>query len=296
MRSSVTIVWWFVWLVWSCTFLFIKLGLTDLPPLTFASVRLAIALLVLGPVALVQKSTGSLRPRDLAHIAGAGVLLLGVNYALIFWGTQFVPSGLVAILQSTTPLLALGFGALLRSERITANKLLAVATGILGVTIIFGAEARASGREAIVGSVAIFGGAACVGMAYVWVKTFGQHVPTSTVTALQALAAFIPLASLALILEGPPAFTGWSTTAWVSLLYLALVASVGAFWLNYWLLKRMDTSAMLMMGVAEVPIAIALGAIVFGERLPPGTLFGAACVLVAIVATFADQRKRTLPA
>ena len=56
-----------------------------------------------------------------------------------------------------------------------------------------------------------------------------------------------------------------------------------AFWLNYWLLARMDTSAMLMMGLAEVPIAVVLGAIVLGERLPPGTLLGAACILLSVL-------------
>jgi drug/metabolite transporter (DMT)-like permease len=66
-------------------------------------------------------------------------------------------------------------------------------------------------------------------------------------------------------------------------MYLALCASVLAFWLNYWLLARMDASAMLMMGVAEVPVAIALGAVVIGERLPPGTLVGGLVVLAAIV-------------
>jgi drug/metabolite transporter (DMT)-like permease len=45
-----------------------------------------------------------------------------------------------------------------------------------------------------------------------------------------------------------------------------------------------DASAMLMMGVAEVPVAIALGAVVLGERLPPGTLVGGLCVLAAIMA------------
>ena len=284
-RVGVIAIWWLVCLLWSSTFLFIKLGLSDLPPFTFAAVRLGIALLVLVPVALVQGFSRRLTRGELAHIGGAGVLLLGINYALIFWGTQFVPSGLVAILQATTPLTALAFGALLGSERITLPKVLAVVTGILGVTIIFGTEARASGRDAIVGSIAVFGGATCVGLAYVWVKTFARHVSTSTVTAVQALAGFVPLTALALVREAPPAPATWSPSAWISVLYLGLVASVAAFWLNYWLLKRMDTSAMLMMGVAEVPIAVALGAAVFGERIPSGTLLGAVCVVMAVVAT-----------
>jgi drug/metabolite transporter (DMT)-like permease len=284
MELRIVIVWWLVCLLWSSTFLFIKLGLQELPPFTFAWVRLAIALVVLGPVAIVQTRRHPLSRRQLVDIFAAGVLLLGVNYALIFWGTQFVPSGLVAILQSATPVLALAFGAFLGSEKVTNRKLLAVGAGMLGVAIIFGAEARASGREALLGSAAVFGGSACVAFAYVWIKTYGQQVSRTSITALQSVAGLLPLVCLGFAIEGAPAFTEWSPTAWISLLYLALIASVVAFWLNYWLLSRMDASAMLMMGVAEVPIAVLLGALVFGERLPHGTLLGAACVLIGVVA------------
>jgi len=63
--------------------------------------------------------------------------------------------------------------------------------------------------------------------------------------------------------------------------------------LNYWLLARMDASAMLMMGVAEVPIAVLLGAAFLKERLPGGTFVGGACVLVAVVTGLvSDSRNR----
>jgi drug/metabolite transporter (DMT)-like permease len=75
--------------------------------------------------------------------------------------------------------------------------------------------------------------------------------------------------------------------------YLAVAASVIAFGLNYWLLARMDASAMLMMGVAEVPIAVLLGAAFLKERLPRGTFLGGTCVLVAVVSGLVgDARER----
>jgi drug/metabolite transporter (DMT)-like permease len=161
------------------------------------------------------------------------------------------------------------------------------------VTIIFGAEASASGRAALLGSAAIVLASACVAFAYVWLKTFGQHLPRTAVTALQSVAGLLPLACLAFVIEGTPATARWSLTAWVSVLYLAVFASVLAFWLNYWLLERMDASAMLMMGVAEVPIAVALGAVAFGERLPGGTLLGGVCVLAGVVAALRGDPART---
>jgi drug/metabolite transporter (DMT)-like permease len=284
MKTRLVVIWWLVCLLWSSTFLFIKLGLTDIPPFTFASIRLAIAVAVLAPLAMLSTGSRTLSQRDGSLLAVTGLLLLGVNYGLLFWGTQFIPSGLVAILQSGTPVLALAFGWLLKSESVTRLKLLAVTLGVAGVMIIFGTEASASGDRALAGSLAVFAGSLCVALAYVAVKTFGHHVPVTTVAVVQSVAGLIPLACLALVVEGVPQPIRWSLSSWIALLYLSVVASVVGLWLNYWLLKRMDASAMLMMGVAEVPIAIGLGAVVFGERLPAGTLLGGACVLAAVIA------------
>ena len=240
-------------------------------------------MLVLGTVASLTVSWRGVGRRALADIAATGVLLLGVNYALVFWGAQFIPSGLVAILQAGTPVIALAFGWLLGSERVTVRKTVALVTGIAGVIVIFGAEARASNAAALAGAAAVFAGSVCVAFSYVWIKTRGHRVPPDAVATVQSLAGLIPLAAIAFVVEGPPVPARWTMTSWMALLYLALLASVVAFWLNYWLLKRMDTSAMLLMGVAEVPIAVGLGAIVFGERLPPGTVVGGTCILIGVL-------------
>ena len=92
--------------------------------------------------------------------------------------------------------------------------------------------------------------------------------------------------------RGNPFEAGWTMPAVAALLYLSIGASVVAFGLNYWLLQRMDTSAMLMMGVAEVPIAVGLGALFFDERLPPGMLVGGACVLAGVILTLSSGPAR----
>ena len=287
------LVWWLACLLWSSTFLFIKVGLADIPPFTFASLRLLIALGLLVPLSVRAGEWPRTARYDVAVVAAAGVLLLGINYALLFWGAQFIPSGLVAIIQSGTPLLALVFGWALGSERPTARKLTAVGLGIVGAIIIFGAEASASGMSAAMGSLATFGSSACVAFAYVWLKGRGSQFSPLTITTIQSASGVVPLACLAAALEGPPAPAEWSAAAWIALLYLALCASVLAFWLNYWLLARMEASAMLMMGVAEVPIAVALAAITLGERLPASTTLGAVCILTAVVVRLRDVGRRT---
>lgn len=278
----ILLVWWLAVLLWSSTFLFIRIGLADIPPLTFAWVRLTIAVLVLAPFAWARARA---LPRGQAgHVAVAGLIVLGLNYALTFWGAQHVPSGLVAILQSGTPVLAMLFAWGFGLERPTVRKLSAFACGIAGVVLIVGAEARTPGDRGVAGALAVFGGSAAVAFGYVWLKRYAVKVPPTVTVTIQAAVAAVALAAGAFILEGAPAPARWTGTSWVALLYLAICASVGAASLNYWLLARIDASAMLLMGIAEVPIAIGLGAIVLGERLHAWSWAGAILIVVSVAA------------
>jgi drug/metabolite transporter (DMT)-like permease len=280
----VILVWCVACVLWSSTFLFIRVGLQQIPPFTFASLRLAVALTVLAPIVLARGGWQSVTRRDLLHIAVAGLLLLSANYALIFWGAQFIDSGLVAILLSATPLIALMLGWTVGSERVTAVKVAAILAGIIGVAIIFRSDLGTSTRASALAAAAIIGAASCVAGAYVWIKHRTPTARPATVTALQSAVGFVPLAVIALAVEDAPPLTAWSVATWVALLYLAVGASVVAFYLNYWLLARMDTSAMLMMGVVEVPIAVMLGAWFLGERLPADILVGGIVVLAGVMA------------
>ena len=290
MTIRVIAVWWAACLLWSTTFLFIRIGLRDIPSLTLAWMRLAIALTVLLPIAIARGDVLTQRWSDVSRVAAAGLLLLGVNYALVFWGAQFIPSGLVAVLQSGAPLIALGFACAIGQEQVNLRKLATLILGVVGVAVIFGSEATASGWTAIAGAAAAFMGSVCVAAAYVWMKSHGHRLAPLALTTIQSAAAVVPLACIALALEGAPQLDRWSPSAWAAVLYLGLAASVLAFWLNYWLLARMTASAMLMMGVAEVPIAIGLGAVFLDERLPGGTFVGATCVLIAVAGHLLAER------
>ena len=96
MRIRLVAVWCLACLLWSTTFLFIRVGVTEIRPFTLAWMRLALALAILTPIALLRADLRTLQSTDVRRVAAAGLLLLGVNYSLLFWGAQFVPSGLVA--------------------------------------------------------------------------------------------------------------------------------------------------------------------------------------------------------
>ena len=280
---KVVFVWAAVCLIWSSVWLFIKLGLHDLPPISFAGMRLVIAVTILLPITFVQRSRLPRRARDFALITVTGLLLLSLNYGLLYWGAQHISSGLTALLQSATPV----FGLLLAHcfvphERITLLKLAGLGLGIAGVAIIFSNQLQLAGRTAFLACAAVVAGAVCVAAAYVLVKAYGSHLhPTMLITG-QMLCGLVPLVIIGFITEGNPLAFRWTAKAVVSLLYLALAGSILAFWLNYWLLARMDATKVMLMGIAETLLAVALGAIILGEKITGRTLVGGACILLSV--------------
>ncbi len=280
---GILLVWLAVCLVWSTVWLFIKLGLQDLPPLSFAGIRLAIAVAVLLPVIIVQRRAWPCDARDLVLIAVTGFLLLSLNYGLLYWGAQYISSGLTAVLQATTPAFGLALANYyLPQERATLWKLCAIALGVAGVAVIFSDQLQVAGWWALLGCAAVVTGALCVALAYVLVKAYGSHLQPTTLVAGQMLCGLVPLVTFGLVREGSPFEFRWTPLAVVSLLYLALAGSVAAFWLNYWLLKRMEATHVMLMAIVEPLLAVLLGAIVLGEALTARTLLGGACILLSI--------------
>src|SRR5207248_6265023 len=158
---GVPIAWSTLCIVWSSTWLVIKIGLRDLPPISYAAIRFVIAVVVLlllsvGRVRLLPESRS-----DYILLGFTGVLMFAVNYGLLFWGELYVSSGLSAVLQATIPIFGMVFahfilpGEPLRWQRV-AGALLAIA----GVAAICSRLLNFGGLLAFWSGVGIVSGAA----------------------------------------------------------------------------------------------------------------------------------------
>ena len=285
-------VWILTCLIWSTVWLFLKLGVRDVPPVSLAAMRLIIAILVMVPITLATRAPLPKRWRDWRLILLTGVILLGFNYALLNWGTQFISSGLTAVLQSITPAFALLFAHfLLPDERITPRKVGGLVLGVAGIAVIYWDQLNFGGR-ALMGSVTVTLGAVCVAFAYVMMRRSGKGLHPSAITSGQMVAAFVPLLAYSWAVEGNPFEIQWTRTALIAATYLALLGSVTAAWLNYWLLPRVGAVNLLIMGLVEPPIAIALGVWFLDERMNTRALAGSALILFSVWLAMASPAKR----
>jgi len=276
-----------VWLVlcgiWGSTWLFIKLGLADLPPLTFAGIRFVIACAIIFLLIRARHIPWPRDRRDWLLLLVTGVLSFSLNYGLIFWAEQHISSGLAALLQATTPAFGLVIAHLhLPAERMTWAKLVGVLLGICGVGVVFSNQLSIAGGRALAGCVAVVLSSVFVAYSNVLIKAHGRKLEPAILAAGQMFFGLIPLLLIGIPLEGNPLHYHWTPIAVVSLFYLAIIGSVIAFLLYYWLVHHMDVTKTMMISLVTPVVAVLLGMVVLREKLDWRTIAGGAMIMSGI--------------
>jgi drug/metabolite transporter (DMT)-like permease len=277
--------------VWGSTWLVIKIGLRDLPPLKFAGFRMALACLLLAPFALAGRR--NLSRREILSVALSGFLQIGLSYALIFMASQWIASGLAAILFGSFPIwVALFAHFLLPEEPLTRKAIAAAALGLAGVTVI---EAPAlvrlfsspAGHLAAGGSLVLVS-AVVSAYANVLNKKSFAGVPPVVNVWLQTLVGSVFLFLAAGILEkGAPA--RWTSSALAALAYLAIFGTALTFAGLFWLIPRVPVAVIGTIPLVDTLIAVLLGNLVLQERLSLRTLAGGVMILAGVA--FAVSRR-----
>ena len=290
-----------VWLVlcgiWGSTWLFIKLGLEDLPPLTFAGIRFVISCAIILSIIRIR---GLQLPRaraDWLLLAVTGILSFGLNYGLVFWGEQHISSGLAALLQATLPAFGLVFAHFhLPGERLSWTKIGGVVLGVCGVAVVFSNQLAVAGRQALAGCIALILSAAFAAYSNVLVKKYGKKLNPAILSAGQMFFGLLLLFAVGLPLEGNPFRFHWTTMAVIALLYLAVVGSVIAFLLYYWLVQNMDVTKSMLIALVTPVVAVILGMIVLNEEFGWRTLTGGAMIIsgIALIVVRTSKKQNSL--
>src|SRR5881392_1099442 len=282
-------------LIWSSTWLAIKFGLRDLPPVSFVAIRFLIAVAVLlaisiGRVPLIPRGRG-----DFKLLAWTGVLMFCVNYALLFWAELYVSSGLSAVLQATIPIFGMVFAHfIIPNEPLRSARIAGAVLALGGVAVICSRLLDFGGLLAFWGGVAIVFGAAGAAFSNVLLKAREIRLAPAMIAAWQMIFGLVPLLITGIIVDGNPLRFHWTKSAVFCLFYLAIPGSAVAFLLLYWLLPRMTVTNLQTISLITPPGAVMLGWLIGSETFPPWSLFGAAFVLLGVWMIFRRTRDQRL--
>jgi len=292
LRGRRLVIYLFLCAVWGSTWLVIKIGLRDLPPLRFAGFRMALACALLAPVALSRRPR--LSRREILFVAFCGFLQIGLSYALVFTASQWIESGLTAILFGSFPIwVGLLAHFLLPEEPLTPRALAAAALGLSGVVVI---EAPAVGRlfssgggRLLAGGVLVTGAAVVSAYANTLTKKTLSRVPPFVNVWGQTLigAAFLFLCA-ALLERGAAA--RWTPSALGALAYLAVFGTALSFAGLFWLIPKVPVAVIGTIPLVDTLIAVILGSLVLHERLSARILAGGVLILAGVVLAASGRR------
>jgi drug/metabolite transporter (DMT)-like permease len=247
-------------LVWSSTWVAIRLGLDDTPPLLGAGIRFTVAGALLLAITVARR-----RPlrTDAALATLLALLPFALSYGLIYWAEQSVPSGLAAVLFGVMPLyVALVASVALREERVHARLVAGLVVAIGGLAVAFSESlALGAGAHPALGAAAMLVAPMASAVGSVSIRRRARGLDPVTLNGWAMLGAGILL--LAVSASGED----WGVAAWTAqavgaIVYLALVGSALTFVVLTVLLGELGALRM-----SILPLLLPFGALLFGAAI-----------------------------
>ncbi|MEL6998038.1 MAG: DMT family transporter [Pseudomonadota bacterium] len=268
-------------LLWGASYLFLKVALAEIPPVTLIAVRVTIAALFL---MLVMRVRAEHLPRDrrswrmlliqsFFNAIGAWIILA--------WGQQFVSAGLGSVLNSTSPIFVFFITQLLtRHEVVSSRKLIGACLGVLGVLVIVGTDALAGlGRE-VAGQIAVLISAMLYACAAIYGKRF-THLSATATAAGTMIWAMVILVPLSLWIDRPWLLRpSWSAIAAAGL--LGLFSTGLALLIYFRLLKTLGSLGTASQSFLRAGVGVLLGMTFLGETLTTTVALGVCIAILGV--------------
>jgi len=288
-----------IYFVWGSTFLAIRIGVREVPPLLLAAMRFLTAGLVLYAW-MIAKGEPSPSRRQWMAVSLIAIFIFVLDYGLLFWAEQRVPSGIAAVMLATIPVfMALSEIIFLRTQRLTLRLAVALLIGIGGVAVLVSRSLNLGGAP-----VDGVGAAALIIAAMSWsissVLTRKLPLPPSKVmsSGAQMLAGGVFLTLVAAAFGEFRNFhpSTVSRGAWFALLYLIVAGSIIGFTAYVWLIHHESPTKVGTYAYVNPVVAVLLGYFLGGEALGLRTILGTLFVLVSVLVITTTQAKKPVAA
>ena len=277
---------------WGSSFAFGKHAIAYFDASWVITLRLSIAALVLVPYAFAVGEGLSASRASWLKFLWLAFIGNALPFFLIAWGMHFISSGVAGLLMGAIPLFVVLLAHMvLPGERLTLFKAVGFIMGFAGIIVLVGPSSfgqfALSGHE-LLGEAAVLLGCVCYAIHAVTAKLLGVDPPAKQSAAVCLLAGAMGLA-LALTLA-PQGLSGAPASAFLALLALGLFPTALATVIVYRLMARMGPSFISVSNYLVPVFAVALGAVIFGERLDWNILLALLLILAGIAVSRIPSR------
>jgi drug/metabolite transporter (DMT)-like permease len=290
-----------IYFVWGSTFLAIRVGVREVPPLILAAMRFLVAGVVLYGW-MMARGERSPSGREWRSACLLGMVIFVLDYGLLFWAEQRVPSGIAAVMLATIPVfMALSEIIFLRTQTLTVRLVLALLIGVGGVAVLMSHSLNLGGAPIDkTGVLALIFASVSWSIASALARKL--PLPDSKVmsSGAQMLAGGVFLTVIAGALGEFRNFHPWSVSreVWFSLLYLIVAGSIVGFTAYVWLIHHESPTKVGTYAYVNPIVAVLVGYFLGGEALSERTVLGTLFVLISVVVITTTPAKKpvaTLP-
>ncbi len=275
--------------VWGASFIFYRVMVVELQPMTIVFGRLSIAAAALH---LFLRATGNAMRMPLP-VWGRFVLLGIINnvlpFTLIAYSEVRISAATAALLIACVPLFsAVAAHILTRDEKLTGNRAIGVMLGLIGVAILIGRDALQGLANAdFVGELICLSAAVVYAFGGIYSRAFSGLPPLKVVTGQVTMGALV-LMPFMLAVDRPWTLPMLSTSAWGSLLAIALAGTAFAYILFFRLIAKVGAMNVSLVTLLQPASAALLGWLFLGESVGPRDFAGMAVIVLGLL--FIDGR------
>jgi len=287
-----------IYFVWGSTFLAIRIGVLAMPPLLFGAMRFLVAGAALCGW-MVARGESLPRGRQWLSASLLAFLIFVVDYGLLFWAEQRVPSGIAAVMMATIPaFMALSEILLLKTQRLTINLAAALIVGMGGVAILMSHGLSLGGAPIDKrGAAALMIGSLSWSIASVLSRRLQLPRSKGMSAGTQMFLGGIFLSIAAVVAGELHGFHlgNVSMAAWLALAYLIVFGSIVGFTCYVWLIHHESPTKVGTYAYVNPVVAVLIGYFFGGEALDIRTILGTGLILASVVVITASQAKKAAP-
>jgi drug/metabolite transporter (DMT)-like permease len=280
---------WLLALIWGSSFLFIRIGVEQVPPLQLVFLRTGIAAAGLYLVVALRGKRLPTDWRSLGDLLFLGTVNTVIPFALITWGETRIDSGLASVLQATAALFTLVVAHFaFADERITRRKLAGLLVGFLGVVVLAGRGTALGGAADVLGQLAIVAASFCYALGGTYSRRAIQNRLDPLVVAAGAMTVAAVITGLATFLApvvggpSPVDISALRGEVLGALLALGVVNTFGAYLIFYPLVAVLGAARTSMVTYVIPVVGLLLGALLLDEQVDLRLLLGALMILGGI--------------
>ncbi|MET0441399.1 MAG: DMT family transporter [Casimicrobiaceae bacterium] len=281
-------------LVWGCNWPILKLGVTELAPLTFRAITLPFA--AIGLLLVARFSGDAIRvPRAWwGRVATLAIFNIAAWNGFILFGVQQMPAGRSAILAYTMPLWATAIAALMLHEPLSKRKLAGLALGVTGMGLLIGDELRLMQSKPF-GVAMILTAAVMWAFGTVLLRKWKPPFPQNALSGWMMIVGWLPIVALAPFFDAQPLaseLASLSWRGWFAIVYNIFLAGTVAHWAWFHLARTLPVAVSSLSSLPVPVVGVFAGMIVLGEKPGPQEWVALALVVGALFIVMFEPRKK----